>query len=198
MRSLTTSLRATHRRSMSTCVLEDPRHIVVFAVDGRMVVVQNRLFDIDPESASRVIRSIFRALPRVRRILIEPVKTRPPRDAPADSSHWRQLEHGRRPAGRPREVPRGLGQNTRQKLRRYFEAVRRRPSRRTPSARLVQARSIPPFVHRIVEMNRQRMASKGWVSSYRDEDEAFLLERARRHGFALAITIDGTIVAGTL
>ncbi len=90
----------------------------------------------------------------------------------------------------------GLGR-TRQNLRRYF----RRFATSFPTYTFSTLRSSEidhAFVHRMVEMNRQRMASKGWVSSYRDEDEAFLLERAQRHGFACAITIDGTIVAGTL
>lgn len=38
---------------LSTCVLSEPRHVVVFAVKGHTAAVMNQRFDIDPESATR-------------------------------------------------------------------------------------------------------------------------------------------------
>ena len=186
-----------HTNDMSACVLEEPRHVVVFAVDGSTVVVMNQLFEIDPESAIRVARSIFRAAPRVKRIRLTESRLdldtlpMPTRVLGAASNMVLVL---------PSDVDKylaGLSRGTRQKLRGYA----RRLEKAFPTHRfriLGPSEIDASFVHRIVEMNRQRMASKGWVSSYRDEDEIFLMERARRHGFATTITIDGRMVAGTL
>jgi CelD/BcsL family acetyltransferase involved in cellulose biosynthesis len=57
--------------AMGTCTLEDPRHVVLFEVEGDTVEVLNKAFAIAPEDVSRACRALFRALPRTRRIHFE-------------------------------------------------------------------------------------------------------------------------------
>jgi hypothetical protein len=53
------------------CVLDDPRHVVLFWVNGGTIEVLNKVFDIAPADAARLCRALFRALPLARRIRIE-------------------------------------------------------------------------------------------------------------------------------
>ena len=50
------------------CLLEDPRHVIMFRRQGGTVDVLNNAFACGPEEANRICRAIFRALPGVHRI----------------------------------------------------------------------------------------------------------------------------------
>jgi hypothetical protein len=185
-------------KTMSTCVLSDPRHIVLFSVRGRTAVVMNQLFDIDAESAARVVRSIFKHVGQAKRVRFS----------------GSRLDFAKLPfASRVLEttcdvvipLPRtyeeylaGLGRATRHKLRNYpknfAKAYPDHEFRVFTSGMIDEG-----LVHRVVEMNRQRMASKGEVSLYSDSTEAQLAAFLRGgSGFATAVLVNGQIVAGTL
>ena len=51
---------------ISTCVLEDPHHVIMFTPSRREAVVPNKVFTIDPASADRVCATLWRALPSIR------------------------------------------------------------------------------------------------------------------------------------
>ncbi len=53
------------------CLLETPRHALVFLQSGDTVEILNKEFDIAPECVVRAGRALFRALPGARRIHIE-------------------------------------------------------------------------------------------------------------------------------
>ena len=53
------------------CVLADPRHVLLFSLNGDTVEVLNKAFAMEPRDAARACRALFRALPRVRRIHLE-------------------------------------------------------------------------------------------------------------------------------
>ena len=53
------------------CVLEEPRHIVLFVHDGGTIDVLNRFFDCAPEDADRICRALFRAFPGTHRIHLD-------------------------------------------------------------------------------------------------------------------------------
>jgi CelD/BcsL family acetyltransferase involved in cellulose biosynthesis len=63
----------THDDSSGTgvCILEAPRHLLVFDRHGDTLDVLNKTFRIAPADASRACRALFRAFPEVRRIHLE-------------------------------------------------------------------------------------------------------------------------------
>ena len=56
---------------MGACVLEKPRHVLLFIGKGTTVEVLNKAFAIAPEDARRACRALCRAFPHVRRIHFE-------------------------------------------------------------------------------------------------------------------------------
>ncbi len=56
---------------MGACILERPRHLLMFTGSGDTVKVLNKAFAIEPSDAERACRALFRAFPHVRRIHIE-------------------------------------------------------------------------------------------------------------------------------
>lgn len=184
-------------KTLSTCVLSEPRHIVMFAVKAHTAVVMNQLFDIHPESATRVVVSIFRSARRVKRVRFSGSRLEfttlklPSRELAVSCDVVIPL---------PPDVDTyfaRLGRSTRQKLRNYAKHVAMAYSdhefRVFGSVEIDEA-----LVHRIIEMNRERMESKGEACLYSDRTEAQLAEFLRSSGFATAFLIDGVVVAGTL
>ena len=53
------------------CVLEEPRHVVLFHRGGGTVEVLNRFFACAPDDADRICRALFRAFPHVHRIHLD-------------------------------------------------------------------------------------------------------------------------------
>jgi len=183
--------------ALSTCVLDDPRHIVLFSARGHTAVVMNQLFDIDPVSAGKVVRAILASTPGVRRVRFNgsrvefdavPLPTRILETScdvviPLPSTVDAYLA--------------GLSRGTRQKLRSYVRAF----SRAFPDHqfKVYASREIdPPLVHRIVQMNRERMDAKGEACLHSRSSETQLAEFLRGTGFATAVIVDGHIVAGAL
>ncbi len=56
---------------MGACILEKPRHVLLFTGKGATVEILNKTFDIAPEDARRAGQALFRAFPHVRRIHFE-------------------------------------------------------------------------------------------------------------------------------
>ena len=53
------------------CILEDPRHIILFRRDGSTVDVLNKAFACRHEDAERIFRALFRAMPGVHRLHLD-------------------------------------------------------------------------------------------------------------------------------
>jgi CelD/BcsL family acetyltransferase involved in cellulose biosynthesis len=53
------------------CVLDEPRHVILFRRDGRVVQVLNKAFPCEPADAERICRALFRALPGVHRLHLD-------------------------------------------------------------------------------------------------------------------------------
>ena len=60
------------------CLLEEPRHVLAFWIDGDTAEVLNKAFPMSPRDAERACRALLRALPAVQRIHLE--VTFPPAD----------------------------------------------------------------------------------------------------------------------
>jgi CelD/BcsL family acetyltransferase involved in cellulose biosynthesis len=56
---------------MGACVLERPRHVLLFTGKGDTVEVLNKAFVMAPADAERAFQALFRAFPHVRRIRVE-------------------------------------------------------------------------------------------------------------------------------
>jgi len=53
------------------CLLEGPRHVLLFYIVDDTVEILNKVFAIDPADLRRACRALFRALPQARRIHVE-------------------------------------------------------------------------------------------------------------------------------
>jgi hypothetical protein len=59
------------RPPTGACVLDDPRHVVLFCVKGATIEVLNKVFEMAPSDAARLCRALFRALPLALRISLD-------------------------------------------------------------------------------------------------------------------------------
>ncbi len=95
------------------CVLEEPRHVVLFNQRGGTVDVLNRFFACAPRDADRICRALFRAFPSVHRLHLDVMF--PPERLAFPHSIVEQVSHmvielpaiGRRvrPLARPEHTP---------------------------------------------------------------------------------------------
>jgi len=178
---------------ISTCVLEDPHHVIMFTLSQREAVVLNKVFDIDSASADRLCATLWRAFPSIRRVrlevMFEPRLLRHPSRVVhigEDNVIWLPATI--------EEYRASLGAGTRKKLgqhwRRFVEAY--------PDAHVsvLDRRAISPdLVHRAVELNRSRMRSLGEASGYDAANAARLLEMTRLCGSAVLLEADGQLAA---
>ncbi len=106
------------------CVLEEPRHVVLFNQSGGTVDVLNRFFACAPRDADRICRALFRALPGVHRLHLDVMF--PPQQLAFPHSVVEQVSHMviELPASVD-EYDHSLGRSTRQHLRQDARRVQR-------------------------------------------------------------------------
>lgn len=179
------------------CVLEDPRHVLVFGRDGRGTVeIYNRTFEIAPQDAERACLAVFRALPFVHRIrlhvLFPPRELRLPvrvlgtrdhlmLDLPATAEEWEA----------------SLGRSTRRNLKLYENRLRRaHPDACTevidPTDRAEELLDL------IVAWKVARYTAKGLTTYWETKPEEYtlVLELLKRgDGEAVVTTVDGRVAA---
>jgi len=179
--------------AISTCILEQPHHVIMFTRRGRDVLVLNKVFAIDPDSATRLCETLFRLRPHPRRIRLEVMFE--PRLLGFPSRTLICSED--RVIWLPSTVDAyraSLGAKTRRELGRKW----RKLQNDVPGVRLdfYEKDAISEdLVHAVVEMNRVRMRTLGSVSMYDDEQEARLLRVSRESGIAVTVSTDDTLVA---
>lgn len=181
---------------ISTCVLDDPRHIIMFTTAGRHLVVLNKVFDIDPDSADRLCATLFRLYPRTRKIRLEimfhpsllkwPSRTLLTGE---DNVIWLPSTE--------QEYMAQLGASTRKKLGQHWRRlVQAHPDVRVES---VAGEAVSAdLVHAVVEMNRRRMTAIGARSMYDAANESKLLRITRAHGRAVTVTAGRDLVAAAI
>lgn len=182
---------------MCACVLDEPRHIVIFERHRRSVRLLNQLFDIDDRSARRACEAIFRAMPEVRRLRFNGSRL----DVSRIGLPARVLA---RSTDVVIELPddydayfRSLTKSTRWRLRSCSKRLREAyPAYEV--LRAERAAITPELVHSVVELNRRRMAGKGDTCVYDAADEARLHALLRHYGTATTMVVDGRTIAGTL
>ena len=187
-----------HPPNYNACVLDRPRHAILFSLRGRTADILNRLVDFEPETVERAAGAIFTALPSVRRVRAE-VKFPPSRlrrchrivqatedmvvELPADADAYH----------------RQIGNTTRKHLRQYGNKLRREHP--DFELRRLERRDIPlELVEQTVAWTNERVRAKGDVSVYEDDPSKVrpLWQLLQHYGLALCGYIDGELVATQL
>jgi Acetyltransferase (GNAT) domain len=183
--------------NLNACVLDDPLHVVLFTVHGRDAVILNRLFDIDGIAARRVLDSIFRALPKVRRVRVRHFKL-----DPADIGlPFRTVSTGddlvmSLPSSLG-EYDRLLGRSTRKNLRKYMNRLSRALPGFTFEVR-EKAAIDDELVRQVAAFNRVRMRVKGTTSDIDEAYEQSLGMMLAAYGFAGVLQAQEGVIAGCL
>ncbi|NLE22575.1 MAG: GNAT family N-acetyltransferase [Actinobacteria bacterium] len=113
-----------HEHPTGVCVLEDPRHVLLFTRRGAEVDVHNRACVCGPGEIDRIHRALFRAFPDVRRVRLDVVF--PPGELPAAWSPVDELTYMM--IDLPSSVDeyhQSLGKSTRKTIRGYGNRLRR-------------------------------------------------------------------------
>lgn len=178
---------------ISTCVLEDPHHVIMFTLSEREAVVLNKVFYIEPASADRLCATLLGAFPRINRVRLEVMFE------PSLLRYSSRVVHVGEdnivwlPAT-VEEYRASLGASTRKKLGQHW----RRLVQAHPDAHvsvLDRTAISPDLVRRAVELNRKRMRSLGVASGYDAANATRLLEMTRRYGSAVSLEADGQLAA---
>ena len=173
------------------CVLEDPRHVILFRRNGGTVDVLNKAFACRPDDASRICGALFRAMPGVHRIHLDVMF------APRELAYPTRIrEHIDRMVidlpGAVDDYYHSLGKKTRKNVRWY----QNRLLRAFPD---VKTETIQPgersreVIDRLVEWKIQRYRQKGLLTYW--EVDPTLAERTadllRRCGEARVTSVSG-------
>jgi hypothetical protein len=187
-----------HPPNYNACVLDAPRHAIMFSLQGHTADILNRLVDLEPQELERAAAAIFAALPTVRRIRAE-IKSEPSLlrrchrvvqtsvdmvvDLPADADAY----HGQ------------IGNTTRKHLRQYGNKLRREHP--DFELRHLEREAIPlELVEQTVAWTNERVRAKGEVSVYEDDPSKIrpVWQLLQQYGLALCGYIDGELVAAQL
>ena len=112
------------RLPTGACVLDDPRHVVFFCVDGATIEVLNKVFEMAPADAARLCRALFRALSPALRVHLEVMF--PPYEL--ELPHRRLLNHDYLMIDLPDTVSAydaSLGKSTRHTIHKHANRLRR-------------------------------------------------------------------------
>ncbi len=184
--------------NLNACVLDDPPHVVLFTVRGRDAVILNRVFDIGASAARRVCESIFRALPKVRRVRVRHFKLDPADIGLAS----RTMSTGddlvvSLPSSLEEYKREAVGRKTFKQLRNYTNRLSRELPGFTFEVRETTAID-DELVSQVVGFNRVRMIVKGTTSEIDEAYEQRLQKMLSGYGFAGILQADGRVVAGEL
>lgn len=161
------------RSPNGACVLDVPRHVVLFRQDGETIEVLNKAFACEPDSVDRLCEALFRAFPRARRIHIDVLfpptdLERPFRVVEKVSHHVIDLP------SRVDDYRLSLGKSTRKTLRSNRNRLHRdHPDVRTETIR--PGERSRELVERLVGWKIQRFRKRGRVTYW--ESDPGLLER---------------------
>ena len=182
---------------IGACVLEQPRHVLLFTGKGDTVQILNKAFAIAPPDSERACRALFRAFPQVRRIHIEVVF--PPSRLVLPKRVLYTTDHMvvDLPTT-PDEYLASLSKRMRKHLRTYRNRLQRDFSDITtdvfPSA---GDKRVPSLFDQLLRWKIERFGSRGkktyWENDPRLVDR-FLALLARR-GEVRVTTLDGRIAA---
>jgi hypothetical protein len=178
-----------------SCVLSDPRHVLLFSVAGDTIEVLNKAFRMDPADARRACEALFRALPAARRIHLEvmfpPDQLRAPKRVLYSAEDMVVDLHGSADA-----YYASLGKKTRKNARNYENRLRRAHPDVATKILEVGDRS-PELVDQFLVWHLARAEERGIVSGYvsKPKQAAQTTELVRGGAQAQLTTIDGRLAA---
>jgi len=173
------------------CVLNGPRHVLLFRVEGDTIEVLNKTFRIAPVDAARACRALFRALPQARRIHLEVMFPPAELGLPRRALNWTDHMVAHLPPS-VEAYAAALGKSTRRDLRKHENRLRRdHPD--------LSVRTIHPadrsreLFDRFLEWKRERFAAQGRAIMWDTEprlSEGFV-ELVRRRGEVQLVSAGG-------
>lgn len=173
------------------CILEQPRHVLLFWRDGDTIEVLNKAFPMAAADAARACRALFRALPGARRIHLEVMF--PPVELPLPKRVLYSSED--MVIDLPATVDEyyaSLGKRTRKNVRNFENRLRREHPDTTTSVAVVGERArevVDQFLAWHLVRAEQRGIVSGYVSKPRQAAQTTAL--VREGAEALITTIDG-------
>lgn len=177
------------------CILEQPRHVLLFWRDGDSIEVLNKAFPIAAADAERACRALFRALPSARRIHLEVMF--PPAELPLPKRVLYSSED--MVIDLPATVDEyyaSLGKRTRKNVRNFENRLRREHPDTTTSVSVVGERA-QELVDQFLAWHLVRAEQRGIVSGYvsKPRQAAQTTALVREGAEAQVTTIDGQPVA---
>lgn len=177
------------------CVLEDPRHVLVFARNGGTVEILNRTFVIAPADAERACKAIFRALPFAHRVHLHVLF--PPRELRLPTRWIGTRDHLMLDLpGSVDDYEASLGRSTRRNLRLYENRLRRAfPDVRTEV--IAPGERAAELLDLIVAWKVARFSAKGRTTYWeeRPQEYASLHKLLQHDGEVQITTIEGRVAA---
>jgi hypothetical protein len=187
-----------HPTNVNACVLEGPRHVILFSIAGHTADILNKRIDIEPECMNRIAASLFRVFPSVRRIRTEvkfpPVELRGPARV-TDSADDLVVMLPRTED----EYHAMIGNTTRKHLRQYSNQLRRKYPDFTLAV-LEREQLTHGLLDQVILWTHERVTIKGDESIYdKDPDSVEALwGLLQKHGLAVCGHIGGSCVAAQL
>ena len=177
------------------CILDDPRHVLVFRREGGTVEIYNRMFAIAPCDAERACRALFRAFPFVHRVRLHVLF--PPRELRLPVRDLGGRDHMMLELPETAEAwEASLGKSTRRNLKLYENRLRRaHPDALTevidPASRAAELLDL------LVAWKVARFSARGQTTYWesRPEEYALMLELLRRDAEVQITSINGRVAA---
>lgn len=185
------------RAEMTTCALDEPRHVVLITVQNTRAMVLNKLLPIDCPEMDRLVQAIRRCFPSVRRLSLEttcdPARLHVP--------HWltgRDHDYVIERHASATDWGQRLSKKTRKNIRNMFNRL----TRDHPGweQRWIDGRDVQrEHVEDVVNWTRERMRVKNRVSGLDTPGMAEnVLTTVRRYGGAFETVVDGRVAAREL
>ncbi|HTX70927.1 MAG TPA: GNAT family N-acetyltransferase [Thermoleophilia bacterium] len=178
-----------------SCILSDPRHVLLFHQKGDTVDVLNKAFAIAPTDAARACRALFDALPRARRIHLEvmfpPAELHAPKRVLYSAEDMVVDLHGS-----PDAYYSSLGKKTRKNVRNMDNRLRRAQPDVTTEIVQVGDRA-SELVGQFLTWHLPRAKERGFVSGYvsKPKQAAQTTELVRAGAEAQLTSIGGRLAA---
>jgi len=182
---------------MGACVLDEPRHVLLFTGKGDTVEVLNKAFLIAPADAERAFQALFRAFPHVRRIRIEVL-------FPPSALHCSKLvlfASNHMVVDLPPTEDKyfaSLGKSMRKNLRQYTNRLRRDfPDLATEVLSAPGDERVPALLDQLLEWKTARFRERGLKTYWEEHPEMVdsFLELLRRRGEVHVTTVSGKSAA---
>lgn len=182
---------------MGACLLEEPRHVLVFTGKGDTVEILNKAFPIAAADVERACQALFRAFPHARRVRVEvmfpPSELRGPKLVLVRTNHMIV----KLPSSED-EYLASLGKSTRKKLRQHMNRLARDfPDVTTEVLSSAGDERVPALFDKLVEWKNARFKERGRTTYWEDYPEmtGSFLTLLKRRGEVHHTTISGETAA---